>query len=409
MHRFIAKGLRTFVLAVCAVISGASVASAQAPLSAQAAPTAPAVPAVPNLDSVSTEASRYSILSDILWAMGLEDLPERLETAQAAVAAKPDSAEAHLRLGLANRMEHPEAVALARSEYETALRLDPKLLRVYALLGELFSTEGDADSTEQNYRTWLALAPDDPKAHLSYAVALARIDRLPEAKIELERSLALKPTPAAYLSRALASKDGPRDAMLADLDRALALGGGEARIYHWRARQRRDWGETDLALADVAKALEYAPGSFRLRQLRGQLNSDARRYALAVAEFDALIAEQPGWPDLMNDRCWTRAMAGQQLLAALADCNLAVDWQPGRGEPLDSRGLVKLRLGDLPGAIADYDGALKQDPEMATSLFGRGLAKSWGGDKAGAEADLGKARALDPDIDKRFADFGVAP
>ena len=71
--------------------------------------------------------------------------------------------------------------------------------------------------------------------------------------------------------------------------------------------------------------------------------------------------------------------------------------------------MVKLRLGDLPGAIADYDGALKQDPEMATSLFGRGLAKSWGGDKAGAEADLGKARALDPDIDKRFADFGVAP
>ncbi|HWU81676.1 MAG TPA: tetratricopeptide repeat protein [Caulobacter sp.] len=397
MLKLVAKGPRISILAVCALTIGASAALAQTR------------PAAPSLDSISTEASRYAILSDALWAMGSEDLPERLDTARAAVDAKPDSAEAHLRLGLAISLENPRSVALIKGEYETALRLDPTMLRAYALMGELLSNEGDDAGVERNYGAWLALAPDDPKAHLSHAVALARLGRGPEAKAELERSLALGPTSAAYLSRAMASREGPREAILADLDKALAVGGGEARIYRWRARMRWEWRETDLALADVAKALEYAPDSFRLRQLRGEINSDAGRYDLALAEFDALIALQPGWPDLVNDRCWARAMAGTDLAKALADCDAVLGWEPERLEALDSRGLVKLRLGDLRGSMADYDAALKQDPEIATSLFGRGVAKHWSGDHAGGDADLDKARALEPEIDKRFAGFGVTP
>jgi tetratricopeptide (TPR) repeat protein len=396
----VARGLRIWIFAACALAIGASVAIAQ-----------PA-PAASDLDSISTEASRYSILSDALWAMGSEDLPERFAAAAAAVAANPDSAEAHLRLGLALRLENPGAESLIRREYEKALRLDPTMLRAYALMGELLSdkgAEGDVAGAERNYKAWLAVAPDDPKAHLSYAVALARFGRTLEARAKLERSLALGPTSAAYLSRALASRGDPPETILADFDRALAVGGGEARIYHWRARLRWEWGQADLALADIAKALEYAPDSFRLRQLRAEINGDVGRYDLALAEFDALIALQPGWPDLVNDRCWARAMAGVDLPKALADCDTVLGWEPSRSEAFDSRGLVKLRLGDLPGAIADYDAALTQDPEVATSLFGRGVAKRRSGDNAGGDADLDKARALEPEIDKRFAGFGVRP
>lgn len=391
--RFVAKSLRASILVACVMIS---------------APVAFAQSAAPGLDSISSEASRYSILSDSLWTMGSDALPERLDTARAAVAAKPDSAEAHLRLGLAISLETPRDVDAVRREYEEALRLDPKLLRAYALLGELYSHEGDAEGVERTYQAWLVLAPNDPQARLSHAVALARLERLPEADAELERSLALAPTSAAYMVKAMRAS-APED-VLANVDKALAIGGGDAaRIYHWRARTRWQWGQTDLALADVAKALEYAPDSFRLRQLRGEINSDAGRYALALADFDALIAAQPGWPDLFNDRCWVRAKAGLDLMKAMADCDVVVGWDASRPEGFDSRGLVKLRLGDLPGAIADYDAALAQDPEIATSLFGRGVAKSWKGDKAGADIDLDKARALDPGVEKQFAGFGVAP
>ena len=397
MPELVAKGLRIWLLAVCALAAGTSVAVAQT------------APSTSSLESASSQASRYSILSDALWGMGLDDLPERLDTASAALAANPDSAEAHLQMGLAISLANPRAVSLIKLQYEEALRLDPKMPRAYALMGELLSAEDDTEGTKRNYRAWLAFTPDDAQAHLSYAVALARLGQRPEAMVELERSLALRPTSAAYFSRAMASRDGPREAVLADFDRALVVGGNEAGIYRWRARLRWEWGETDLALADVAKALAYAPDSLRLRQLRAEINSNAGRYALALAEFDTLIALHPNWPDLTNDRCWARAMAGVELHKALADCDAVVEWEPDRPEGFDSRGLVKLRLGDLQGAIADYDAALKQDPEAATSLFGRGVAKRRHGDKIGGDADLVAARSLDPGIDKRFEGFGVAP
>ena len=90
MHQFVAKGLRTLILAACALAFGASVAIAQ--------PT----PDASSLDGVSSEASRYSLLTDALWSMGLDDLPERLDIAQAAVAAHPDSAEARALLSRLN-------------------------------------------------------------------------------------------------------------------------------------------------------------------------------------------------------------------------------------------------------------------------------------------------------------------
>ena len=397
MHQLVAKGLRALILTAAVLASGASVAIAQ-----------PA-PNTSDLDGISSESSHYSVLSDGLWAMGLDDVPGRLDTAQAAVAANPDSAEAHLRLGLATRLENPKAVSRIKREYETALRLDPTMLRAYALMGELLSDQGDVAGTERNYQAWLAVAPNDPKAHLSYALALGRLKRMSEAGDELDRSLALGPTSAAYLLRAVKSRDSSPESSLADLDKALAVGGGEARVYRWRAILRWERGETDLALTDIAKALEHAPNSFRLRQLRGEINGDAGRYDLALAEFDALIALQPGWPDLTNDRCWTRAMAGVALQAALADCDAVLGWKPDEAEAHDSRGLVKLRLGDLLGSIADYDAALKHDPDGAASLFGRGVAKRRSGDSVGGDADLARARALEPEIDKRFASYGVTP
>ena len=82
---------------------------------------------------------------------------------------------------------------------------------------------------------------------------------------------------------------------------------------------------------------------------------------------------------------------------------------PGAADILDSRGLVRLRLGQFAGAIADYTAALSLSPQAASSLFGRGLARLASGDAAGAKADLAVARALMPGIAAVFARYGVKP
>jgi len=218
VHKFVARGLLNLCLAAVALMSGASGAIARPTFDGS------------NLESTSSLSSKYSVMSDVLWGMGLDEVPEPLVTAQAAVATNPNSAEAHLRLGLAAWWEDPKARASSKHEYEIALRLDPAMTRAYALMGDILSAEGDVAGTERNYKTWIAIAPNDRSAHLSYAFALARLKRMSEARAELDHSLKLGPTPAAYVMRAVSFQDAWQDSE-ADFDRGLALGRREAHIF----------------------------------------------------------------------------------------------------------------------------------------------------------------------------------
>jgi tetratricopeptide (TPR) repeat protein len=327
------------------------------------------------------------------------------------IALKPDSADAyrrraHVRQASEVNSDMPAALA----DYAKALELDPDMLVIYGLRGEIFSAQRDEKAVEQNYQAWLAKAPGDAQAHSSYAAALERLGRIDKAKIEIDRALALSPDAEAYLTRARITPMDQRDAFLADIDRALALGPrGSTFAYELRAERRRRWGQGDLAMADVEMALKAWPESYSARHLRSMLNRDAGRYALAVKDLDILLTREPDQAGLYNDRCWVRALANSDLDKALTDCGAALTLSPGNAAILDSQALVKLRQGNLAGAIVDYDAALKARPDQAGSMFGRGIAKRRQGAKAAGDLDLAAARKLRPEIDKEFAGYGVTP
>jgi tetratricopeptide (TPR) repeat protein len=110
--------------------------------------------------------------------------------------------------------------------------------------------------------------------------------------------------------------------------------------------------------------------------------------------------------NLLNARCWRRAVSGRQLDVALADCHASLALKESAAA-LDSRAFVYMRLGRIEEAIADYDAALKLRPAQASSLFGRGIVKLRKGATEDGQADLSAARAIDPRIDAQFADYGV--
>jgi len=327
------------------------------------------------------------------------------------IALKPDSADAYRRRAHVRQASEVDSdMPAALADYAKALELDPGMVRVYALRGEILSAQRDEKAVEENYRAWLTKAPDDPLAHSGYAGALVRLGKIDKAKVEIDRALALSPNAEAYLIRARITPFDQRDAFLADIDRALSIGPkGSTFAYQLRAERRRAWGQGDLAMADVELALKAWPESYGARHLRAMLNQDAGRYELAVKDIDILIAREPDQAGLYNDRCWIRALANIDLDKALVDCEAAVKLSPGNPAILDSRGMVKLRQGNLAGAIADYDAALKIKPDQGGSLFGRGVAKRRQGAKAAGDVDLAAARKIRPGIDKEYAGYGVTP
>jgi tetratricopeptide (TPR) repeat protein len=129
------------------------------------------------------------------------------------------------------------------------------------------------------------------------------------------------------------------------------------------------------AVADFGRALRIDRSLVSAYQERGQLHYNRRAFAAAVRDFDAAlaldpnlyevaslrdaamrslaegsmgelewlnrqIAANPGVSALWNNRCWTRAVSGENLDIALADCNEAIRLEPGSAAALDSRGLV---------------------------------------------------------------------
>jgi len=166
------------------------------------------------------------------------------------------------------------------------------------------------------------------------------------------------------------------------------------------------------AKADLDAADQFAPKEADVRFFIGALYARAGMFALAVAQYDLWIAahsQDVRMAEAMNGRCWARALWGQDLAKALSDCNTALKLTPNSARALDSRGLVRLRMGDFDKSIADYDAALRLQPKIAWSLYGRGLDKLRRGMTTEGQTDIAAATALQPLIAEEARKHGIGP
>ena len=229
----------------------------------------------------------------------------------------------------------------------------------------------------------------------------------------------------------------------ADFSHAMELAPSEPRYAFERAMARRPNGQPFLAMGDLDQALKLKPDFVQALMARGVMRmaghdlagartdfeaaakSDSNmRLAIAgiydgeglqddaIGQYDLWILAHPkddAMAEALNGRCWARGQSGRDLDKALADCDGALKLKPHTSAFLDSRGLVRLRLGQFDGAITDYDEALKLQPKLAWSLYGRGLAELKKGLKAQGDADIQAATALAPRLPEEAKRHGIAP
>ncbi|MEP6503632.1 MAG: aspartyl protease family protein [Betaproteobacteria bacterium] len=258
------------------------------------------------------------------------------------------------------------------------------------------------------------------------------------------------PTDAASYARRGAAYTARRDYVhaLADLDHACALAPQVADNFVRRAEIRAALKQFPLALQDLDTALRLDPAQAEARVRRGWMRIEAKDRDGALADLQALdktLAPQsalrldmaqmymrlelpaqalPQWnlwvpahrkeyrlEEVLNARCWARAMLGIELDKALEDCDDAVDLAPKNAAFIDSRAWVHLRRGELREALSDFDRSIKLRPDGAWSLYGRGLAHARRGEAEASQADLAAARQLVPTIaaDVLHAGVGTEP
>jgi tetratricopeptide (TPR) repeat protein len=275
-------------------------------------------------------------------------------------------------------------------------------------------------------------------------------DAAPESPAPL--GAADEPGDAAGFSRRGAAFAARRDYehAIADLIRACELAPEEPNYFYQRGMIRLENKQPAQAMEDFGQALTLNPDDVPALVARADLRLKGRdtagaaedldavdrvaakeadvRYVLArdyqradlkgpaLAQYDLWIAahaDDSRLAEALNGRCGLRALSGEDLAKALADCNaalkLAPKSSPASARILDTRGLVELRLGDVDHSIADFDAALKLQPQDAWALYGRGANESRRGNIAQAQLDMAAAIALWPAIADEFKKRGIPP
>lgn len=260
-----------------------------------------------------------------------------------------------------------------------------------------------------------AIAGPDPTDADGYgrrgAAYLSRRD-LPRALADLRQAVKLAPGNALY-HRELAGalmRDGKRDEALAQLDAGLAAQPGDLDSLLTRAAMRLPKDKPG-ARADADAYAAAAPRQAVGRVTLGSIYQGLHAPAEAIGAYSDWIDSHPGdvaMANVLNDRCWVRALADTELDRALADCNKAVRLSSRAAFIVDSRALVWFRRGDFAKARADYDTAVAARPS-ADSIYMRALTEAKLGDKADSDKDLAAAAALNPKTGEFFASWGIKP
>jgi tetratricopeptide (TPR) repeat protein len=123
--------------------------------------------------------------------LGIERGDEAGRVAQLAVKLAPDMADAHQALGLARHISLQLDDATAA--YKRALELDPKLRGARRSLADLSRAGGKFPAALLLYRDQLAAEPADKVARAGLVLTLFELDKMDDAKRELEAALKDEP------------------------------------------------------------------------------------------------------------------------------------------------------------------------------------------------------------------------
>jgi tetratricopeptide (TPR) repeat protein/predicted aspartyl protease len=258
----------------------------------------------------------------------------------------------------------------------------------------------------------------DAAAYSRRGTAFAARREYAAAIADLTRACELEPDNADYFyERGVAHAENRQPvAALSDLDQTLKMNGEHIPALVARAEIRFAGGDSPHAIEDLDAADRSASkeADARLRMAHAYARVD--HLPQAIGQLDLWIAAHQAdsrLAEALNERCWVRTLADQDLPKALDDCNSALRMSNKKevesARLFNSRGLVRLRLGDYQKSIDDYDASIALRPKDAWALFGRGVDEKRLGKSAAADADMASATVIWPAVAEAFVKRGIHP
>jgi tetratricopeptide (TPR) repeat protein len=193
----------------------------------------------------------------------------------------------------------PEFVNIAPGYLETMNAPATEFYRLFNI-AVADQGKGELEKAIAEWKTALAMSPDEPKALYNLGVALAATNRYEDALAPLRQALDLKPTDArthATLGLALLRLKQP-DQALEQLQKAVELNPGDAKAQSTLGSVLAEQGKIQEAIPHFAQALEIDPNDADTQNNIGIALVRAGRTEAAVPYLEKALAADPNAPEL---------------------------------------------------------------------------------------------------------------
>ena len=297
----------------------------------------------------------------------------------------------------------------AMEDYSAAIKADPKSSLAFLGRGVLLAVRKRAyDRAIEDFDKVLVIEPDNVEALVSRGDAFGQLGDLGRAMADLNRAVALAPDkPTVLVARGqIESRRGNLAGAARDYEAALKIDPRYTTALINLAAVRAMQGAPGAAVELLDQAITIDRRNPLAFYNRGYAEFALKQYDKAIADYGSAIEIDPGMGLAYNNRALSRAVAGSDLVAALADSDQALKLLPLNLEVRDTRGFIYLKLGDPALALNEYNAALTIDPNRALSLYGRGLARIGMGDAAG-KGDQEAALTINPEVANDFSIYGL--
>ena len=257
----------------------------------------------------------------------------------------------------------------AISDFDEAIKLDPKDALVFGMRGDAYKNKGDLDRAITNYDEVIKLDPKD-------ALAFSMRGDIYKDKGDLDRAIA-------------------------NYDEAIKLDPKIAAISNNRGNAYEAKGNLDRAITNYDEAIKLDPKYTVAFFNRGNIYKKKGDFDRAISDLNEAIKLDPTDATVFNNRGNAYEAKGD-LDRAISDFGEAIKLDPKNAAAFNNRGVAYKEKDEIDRAISDYDEAIKLDPKNAAAFNNRGNAYKEKGEIDRAISDYDEAIKLDPNHTKAF-------
>jgi tetratricopeptide (TPR) repeat protein len=364
-----------------------------------------------SLAAKASNGEKLLIMANEAGANGVTEIQK--EYLDQLVAAYPNDERAQFTLG--NYYFAQQELDQALAHYKKATEIAPRYSQVYNLLGYCYRQKGDYVNSEESFKKYVQLIPNDPNPYDSYAELLLKMGRYDESIAQYRKALSIDShfNPSRFGISADYMYSGKPQEAAAELQTMAEQARNDSELrtaLFGMAVLASDQGKFDQAVAAIDKEFAVAEKKGDTASMAADLQAKARildqmqKFDAAAKEFDRslqLVADSNLSQELKNNATLQHhfnaasvAIGKKDLAAAKSHAEEFRKGAEARKNDAQLKqahelaGRIALAEKDNAKAITELEQANLQNPQ---NLYRLSQAYRGNGDAAKAQEYLKKA------------------